>query len=223
MEYWARWSCAIFIFVGASLLAAFHWMIYVFGGILVITGLKLLVQEETHFQPERNPLFRLFRRFVPSVNDYRGTRFVVREGGRWFATPLLLVLVAIEGADIVFAVDSIPAIFAVTRDPVIVYTSNIFAILGLRALFFLLAGLLGRIHYLKIGLALVLSFVGVKMLISEIYEIPIAVSLAVIACLLGVTVLASFLRLRFVAPTVSSPTSDPPSDASDEESRDEQD
>ena len=136
---------------------------------------------------------------------------------------LLLVLVTIEGADVVFAVDSIPAVFAVTDDPFIVYTSNIFAILGLRALFFLLAGLLGRIHYLKIGLALVLVFVGVKMLISEVYEIPIAVSLAVIACLLGVTVLASFLRLRFVAPTVSSPTSDPPSDASDEESRDEQD
>jgi tellurite resistance protein TerC len=207
---------AIFILVGASLLAAFSWMIYVFGGILVITALKLLVQQDSQFQPERSPLFWLFRRFVPCVADYRGARFVVREGGRWFATPLFLVLVSIEGADVVFAVDSIPAVFAVTDDPFIVYTSNIFAILGLRALFFLLAGLLGRIYYLKIGLALVLAFVGVKMLISEFYKIPIALSLGVIACLLGGAVLASFLRLRFIAPTVSSPTSDPPSDASDE-------
>jgi tellurite resistance protein TerC len=214
---------AIFIFVGASLLAAFHWMIYVFGGILVITALKLLVQEETHFQPERNPVFRLFRRFVPCVSDYRGTRFVVREGGRWFATPLLLVLVVIESADIVFAVDSIPAIFAVTRDPIIVYTSNIFAILGLRSLFFLLAGLLGKVHYLKIGLAFVLAFVGFKMLLSEVFPIPIKVSLGVIACLLGLAVVASFVRLQFLPPTAARPTSDPLADTSVEEGRDEPD
>ena len=176
---------AIFILVGASLLAAFHWMIYVFGGVLVITAWKLLMQEESEFQPERSPAFRLFRRFIPVVSEYRGPRFLVREGGRWFATPLLLVLVTIEGADVMFAVDSIPAIFGLTDDPFIVYTSNIFAILGLRALFFLLAGLLGRIHYLKLGLALVLGFVGVKMLISEIYVINITVSLGVIACLAG--------------------------------------
>ncbi len=192
---------AIFILVGASLLAAFHWMIYVFGVLLVITAWKLLMQQEAEFQPERSPAFRLFRRFIPSVSEYRGPRFLVREGGRWFATPLLLVLVTIEGADVMFAVDSIPAIFGLTDDPFIVYTSNIFAILGLRALFFLLAGLLGRIHYLKLGLALVLGFVGVKMLISEIYVINISVSLAVITILLSAAVLASFVRLRFLEAT----------------------
>jgi tellurite resistance protein TerC len=134
----------------------------------------------------------------------------VREGGRWFATPLLLVLVTIEGADVVFAVDSIPAIFGLTDDPFIVYTSNIFAILGLRALFFLLAGLLGRIHYLKLGLALVLAFVGVKMLLSEIYPINISVSLGVITCLLGAAVAASFVRLRLLPPTESAESSEGP-------------
>ncbi|NLX55339.1 MAG: TerC family protein [Planctomycetaceae bacterium] len=188
---------AVFILVGASLLATFHWMIYVFGVLLVITAWKLLTQQEAEFQPERSPAFRLFRRFIPSVSEYRGARFVVREGGRWFATPLLLVLVTIEGADVMFAIDSIPAIFGLTDDPFIVYTSNIFAILGLRALFFLLAGLLGRIYYLKLGLALVLGFVGVKMLISEKYVISIGVSLAIITFVLSATVLASFVRLRF--------------------------
>jgi tellurite resistance protein TerC len=179
------------------------------------------VQEEQEFKPERSPAFRLFRRFVPCVSDYRGPRFLVREGGHWLATPLLLVLVTIEGADVVFALDSIPAIFGLTDDPFIVYTSNIFAILGLRALFFLLAGLLGRIYYLKIGLALVLGFVGAKMLISEIYEISITVSLGVITCLLGAAVLASFVRLRILAPTAASETCDPPADTLDDERRHE--
>ncbi len=188
---------AIFILAGAALLAAFHWMIYVFGAALVVLGLKMLFQQESDVHPERNPLFRLFQRLVPATDAYRGSHFVVHEGGRWLATPLLLVLIAIEATDVVFAVDSIPAIFAITRDPFIVYTSNIFAILGLRALFFLLAGAIGNLHYLKTGLALVLAFVGVKMLIADLYKIPITVSLAVVASLIAGAIVASLLRLRY--------------------------
>jgi tellurite resistance protein TerC len=190
-----------FILAGAALLAAFHWMIYVFGAALVLLGLKMLVQQGGEVHPERNPLFRLFQRFVPATDGYRGPHFVVQEGGRWLATPLLLVLITVEATDVVFAVDSIPAIFAITRDPFIVYTSNIFAILGLRALFFLLAGAVGDLHYLKTGLALVLSFVGVKMLIADVYKIPIAVSLAVVVCLIGGAVVASLVRLRRLTTT----------------------
>jgi tellurite resistance protein TerC len=185
---------AIFIVLGAALLQRFHWVIYIFGAFLVFTGIKLLVQRDGEAHPERNPLFRLFRRFVPSVPDYRGAHFIVVEGGKRYATPLLLVLVAIEATDLVFAVDSIPAIFAVTMDPFIVYTSNIFAILGLRALFFALAGMMGKFHYLKVGLALVLAFVGVKMLLVGVYKIPILVSLGVIVALLAGAVVASLLR-----------------------------
>lgn len=185
-----------FIFAGAALLEAFHWTIYLFGGVLIVTGFKLLRHGDAEIHPERNPVLKLFRRLVPSTSEYHGPRFLIRQGGRWVATPLLLVLVAIEATDIVFAVDSIPAIYAVTRDPFIVYTSNIFAILGLRALFFLLAGTLGRVHYLKPALALVLLFVGVKMLLADVYKIPIAVSLAVIVFLLGGAVVASLRRLR---------------------------
>lgn len=185
---------AIFIVLGAALLQRFHWVIYVFGAFLVFTGAKLLLQRDDEVHPEKNPLFRLFRRFVPSVSDYRGGRFTVVEGGKRYATPLLLVLVAIEATDIVFAVDSIPAIFAVTTDPFIVYTSNIFAILGLRALYFALAGMMGKFHYLKIGLSLVLVFVGVKMLVAGVYKIPILASLLAIVGLLGGSILASMLR-----------------------------
>jgi tellurite resistance protein TerC len=185
-----------FIFAGAALLEAFHWTIYLFGGILIVTGFKLLRHGDAEVHPERNPVLKLFRRLVPLVNEYHDSRFLVRQGGRWVATPLLLVLVAIEATDIVFAVDSIPAIYAVTRDPFIVYTSNIFAILGLRALFFLLAGAMGRVHYLKPALALVLLFVGVKMLLADVYKIPIAISLAVIVLLLGGAVVASLWHAR---------------------------
>ena len=184
---------AAFILVGAALLAAFHWTIYLFGAALVLLGLKMLLRQADEVHPDRNPLYRLFKRFVPAVDGYRGPRFVVRENGRWLATPLLLVLISVEATDVVFAVDSIPAIFAITRDPFIVYTSNIFAILGLRALFFLLAGAIGNLHYLKTGLALVLAFVGVKMLITDVYKIPISASLAVVACLIGGAVVASLL------------------------------
>ena len=185
---------ALFIFAGAAALQRFHWVNYVFGAFLVLTGLKLLVQRDVEVHPERNPLFRLFRRFVPAVSDYRNEHFTLVDAGTRYATPLLLVLVAIEATDIVFAVDSIPAIFGVTSDPFIVYTSNIFAILGLRALYFALAGVMGKFHYLKVGLSLVLAFVGAKMLLAGVYEIPILASLAVIAALLAGAVVASLVR-----------------------------
>ncbi len=185
---------AIFIVLGAALLQTFHWVIYLFGGFLVVTGVKLLIHRDEEIHPERNPVLRLFRRAIPSVSEYRGAAFLVKESGRLHATPLLLVLVTIEATDLVFAVDSIPAIFAITSDPFIVYTSNIFAILGLRALYFALAGMMDQFHYLKVGLALVLVFVGVKMLIVDLYKIPIALSLAVVAALLGGAVVASLLR-----------------------------
>jgi tellurite resistance protein TerC len=185
---------ALFIFLGAALLQSFHWIIYLFGAFLLFTGIKLLVQREAEVHPERNPVLRLFKRLVPAVSEYRGSHFLVREGGKWLATPLLMVLVVVEATDIVFAVDSIPAIFAITEDPFIVYTSNVFAILGLRALYFALAAMLGRFHYLKVGLGLVLAFVGVKMLLVDLYKIPILVSLAIVVLLLGTSVLASMLR-----------------------------
>ncbi len=184
---------AVFIVVGGVLLQQFHWIMYLFGAFLVLTGVKLLIQPEGEIHPERNPLFRLFTRFVPSVAQYHGDRFFIRQGGKWVATPLLLVLVSVEATDLVFAVDSIPAIFAVTNDPFIVYTSNIFAILGLRSLYFLLAGVIHQFHYLKTGLALILAFVGAKMLLTDIYKIPIGVSLSVIALLLGGAIAASLL------------------------------
>jgi len=184
---------ALFILLGAALLHRFHWVVYLFGAFLVFTGVKLLFQGESEVHPERNPVLRLFARLVPSVSDYRGTRFSVVEAGRRYATPLLTVLVVVETTDLVFAVDSIPAIFAVTRDPFIVYTSNIFAILGLRALFFVLAGTMEKFHYLKVGLGLVLAFVGLKMLLAEVYKVPIGISLGVIAALLAGSMIASLL------------------------------
>lgn len=192
---------AVFIFLGAALLQQFHWIIYVFGAFLVFTGVKLLLQRGSEVHPERNPLFQLFRRMVPSVNDYRGSQFTVVEAGRRYATPLLLVLVAIEATDLVFAVDSIPAVFAITRDPFIVYTSNIFAILGLRALYFALAGVMGRFQYLRVGLALVLAFVGAKMMLTDLYKIPTVASLAVVAALLSGSVVASLLHPAREEPT----------------------
>jgi tellurite resistance protein TerC len=194
----------IFIVLGAALLAVFHWVVYVFGGLLVVTGVKLLRSPDQEVHPERNPALRLVRRLLPVTATYEGPRFFVRRGGRLYATPLLLVLAVVEATDIVFAIDSIPAIFAVTTDPFIVYTSNIFAILGLRALFFLLAGFIERFHYLKVGLALVLMFVGMKMIGSEVYTIPIGLSLAVVAGLIGGSVVFS-LRRPPAAPATPAP------------------
>jgi tellurite resistance protein TerC len=185
---------AIFIGLGAALISRFHWIMYVFGAILIYTGIKLMAQGESEPHPEKNPIYKLARRLMPAVPEYHGKNFTVVIDGRRFATPLLLVLIAIEATDVVFAVDSIPAIFAITTDPFIVYTSNIFAILGLRAMYFLLAGIIDKFHYLKYGLALVLLFVGVKMVVAEWYKVPIGLSLGVIALLLAGSIILSILK-----------------------------
>jgi tellurite resistance protein TerC len=183
-----------FIATGTALLSNFHWMIYVFGGFLVFTGIKLLFVGDEKVEPEKNPAIRLVRRFINVTPDYQGQRFFVRKDEKLWATPLFLVLVVVETTDVIFAVDSIPAIFAITLDPFIVYTSNVFAILGLRALFFLLAGVMEMFRYLRVGLAFVHCFVGAKMLIAEFYKIPIGISLAVVGGILLISILASVLK-----------------------------
>ena len=185
---------ALFIALGAALLAKFHAVLYVFGAILVVTAIKLFALPDEGIHPERNRAYRLLRRIVPAVSEYHGTRFTVVQAGRRRATPLLLVLLLIEWTDLVFAVDSIPAIFAVTGDPFIVFTSNIFAILGLRSLFFLLQGVIGKFHLLKPALAAVLLFVGGKMLLIDFVKVPIGWSLATVGGLIGLGVVASLLR-----------------------------
>ncbi|HET7235034.1 MAG TPA: TerC family protein [Actinomycetota bacterium] len=185
---------AAFIAGGAALLENFHWMIYVFGGFLVFTGVKMALHRNQEMHPERNPALRVFKRLVPTTDEYHGQKLTVRKAGKLFATPLLAVLVLVETTDIIFAVDSIPAIFAVTSDPFLVFTSNAFAILGLRALYFMLAGLIDRFIYLKIGLSLVLVFVGAKMLLADVYKIPIWTSLLVIALTIAVSIVASLRR-----------------------------
>jgi len=183
----------IFIAVGASLLEAFHWMVYVFGGFLVFTGARMALSKNEEVDPEQNAALRFLRRAVPITTDYRGTRFWVRETGAWMATPLLAVLVVIETTDILFAVDSIPAIFAVTENAFIVFSSNAFAILGMRVLYFMLAGAMHRFVYLKLGLSVVLVFVGLKMLVDDFYHISIWLSLGVIGLVLAVAVGASLV------------------------------
>jgi tellurite resistance protein TerC len=196
---------AIFIGLGAALISRFHWIMYIFGAILIYTGIKLMFQGDNHDpHPERNPIYKLGRRLMPAVPEYHGKAFTIVKNGRRYATPLLLVLIAIEATDVVFAVDSIPAIFAITTDPFIVYTSNIFAILGLRAMYFLLAGVIDKFHYLNVGLALVLMFVGVKMIIAEWYKVPISASLIVIAALLGASIAASVIWPKHVELDVAS-------------------
>jgi tellurite resistance protein TerC len=187
---------AVFILLGGAFLQRFHWAIYVFGGILVVTGVKLLLQRNEEIHPEKNIIVRAFARVVPVSRDFGGGKFTLVHDGRRYATPLLLALVAVEVTDLIFAVDSIPAIFAITTDPFIVFTSNIFAILGLRSLYFLLAGVIDKFVYLKIGLSIVLIFVGAKMLLVEFYKLPIAVSLGVIAGILAVSIGASLLKSR---------------------------
>jgi tellurite resistance protein TerC len=184
----------VFIFSGVALVNRFHWILYAFGAFLIWSGYKLLREsEEAEADPSRNIVLRLCRRFLPITDDYEGQKFVVRRGGQLMATPLLVVLLVVETTDILFATDSIPAILAITRDPFIVYTSNVFAILGLRSLYFALAGLMKLFHYLNYGLAVVLMFIGLKMLISIRYNIPTWVALIVIAGVLGLSVLASVL------------------------------
>ena len=184
---------AVFIALGAALLARFHWIMYVFGVILIATGIRLLMQRNEEPHPERNPLFRALQRIVPAVPEYHGKSFTVVKDGKRYATPLMVVLLGIEATDLVFAIDSIPAIFAITADPFIVYTSNIFAVLGLRSLYFLLAGVVDKFHLLKVGLAMVLMFVGGKMSAVDFVKVPTVLSLTVIALLLGGSVLASLI------------------------------
>ncbi|MFN0072061.1 MAG: TerC family protein [Chloroflexota bacterium] len=187
---------AIFVAAGAALLHNFHWMIYGFGALLIFTAYKMAVSKEGEVHPERNPVLGLVRRFVPMTTEYHGQSFFIRDGGRWIATPLFAVLVVVETTDVVFAVDSIPAIFAITQDPFLVYTSNAFAILGLRALYFLLAEMLNSLVFLKPALAAILAFVGAKMLLADVYKVPIVVSLSVIATILAIGVIASWIHAR---------------------------
>jgi tellurite resistance protein TerC len=186
----------MFIIVGAALLHRFHWVIYLFGAFLVFTGIKMLVKEETAVHPEDNAIIKLLRRLMPITANYEGQRFFVLREGKRFATPLLVVLLTVESTDLIFAVDSVPAIFAVTKDPFIVYTSNVFAILGLRALYFLLAGVMDLFCYLRYGLGFILSFVGIKMMLADVYKIPIGISLGVIATVLALTIVLSLLFPR---------------------------
>ena len=195
---------AIFIAAGSALLNQFHWMIYVFGAFLVFTGIKMLLQGDEKLKPERNPVVRLFERWVPMTREYHGQSFMIRTNGKTRATLLLLVLIVIETTDVIFAVDSIPAIFAVTQDSFIVYTSNVFAILGLRALYFMLAGVMQMFVYLKFGLSLVLCFVGAKMLLTDIYKIPIGASLAVIGTVLLLSIIASWWTTQRKSPAAQS-------------------
>jgi tellurite resistance protein TerC len=187
---------AIFILAGAALLHRFHWILYIFGAFLLFTGIRMALHRDEEIHPENNPVLKLVRRLVPVTNGYREGHFFVRHAGKLLATPLFLVLVLVETTDLIFAVDSIPAIFAVTEDPFLVYTSNIFAILGLRSLYFLLAGVMDKFVYLKLGLSAILVFVGAKMLLTEVYKVPATVSLLVVLSLLAVAVLASLRKSR---------------------------
>jgi len=186
---------AIFILAGVGLIRQFHWIIYFFGALLVYSGIKLFRQENAEIHPEKNPLLRLFRRWIPVTKDYEGAKFFVRRPGL-YATPLFVVLLVVETTDVLFAVDSIPAILAITLDAFIVYTSNVFAILGLRSMYFALAGMMELFHYLHYGLSLVLIFVGGKMLVSHYYQVPTELALGIVAGILIISVVASMLHPR---------------------------
>jgi len=179
------------IAVGVALIRQFEWILYVFGAFLVYTGVRMLFHKPEDIHPEQNPVFRLARKFLPMTKDYAGQKFFVREGGIWRATPLFLVLLVVETTDLAFALDSIPAIFAITQDPFIIYSSNVFAILGLRALYFLLVGALPYFRYLSVGLSIVLAFIGVKMLAEKWVHLSTALSLGIVCGVLAVSVIAS--------------------------------
>src|SRR3989304_3297235 len=185
---------AIFIAIGITLIQKFHWIIYIFGGFLVLTGIKMALQKDKEIHPERNPVLRLFKKFMPVTDRYEEDKFFVKKGGKSFATPLFIVLLVVETTDVIFAVDSIPAVLAITLDPFIVYTSNVFAILGLRALYFALAGIMQLFHYLHYGLSAILVFVGIKMLLADLYKTPVGISLGVVAGFLLISVIASIIR-----------------------------
>jgi len=182
---------AIFIFIGIELFDRFHWMIYLFGGLLIVTGIKMAFGGEEKIDPEKNLLVRLARKFLPVTKKLYGDRFFIRRRGILAATPLFLTLLVVESSDVIFAIDSIPAILAVTRDPFIVYTSNIFAIMGLRSLFYLLSSVMEMFTHLKLGVSIILAFIGLKMLLSSVYPIPIYFSLGVIVGVLAITIITS--------------------------------
>jgi len=182
----------VFIIAGVSLIRRFHWIIYVFGAFLIYTGFKLMAQQDREIDPEQNPVLKLFRRWVPVTPEYVGGSFFVRRPGL-YATPLLLVLIVVETTDVLFAADSIPAVLAITHDPFIVYTSNVFAILGLRSLYFALAGMMDAFHYLHYGLSIILMFIGVKMLVSSHLKIPTFIALGVVAGVLALSIILSLL------------------------------
>ena len=198
---------ALFILAGAALLDAFHYTIYAFGAFLVLTGIRMARHSTVEIHPERNPVLKLLGRILPMTAGYHGDRLTVRENGRRLATPMMAALVLVATFDVVFAVDSIPAIFAITRDTFIVYAANAFSLLGLAALYFVLAGMMGRFRYLNVGLAAVLVFVGLKMTLADVYKVPAFVSLAVIVVLLAVAVGASLLR---PAPVPEAEADEPP-------------
>ena len=182
-----------FIAVGALLINQFHWVLYIFGAILVFTGIRMAMRHDEEFDPEKNPVMKGVRRWLPITSHYDGQKFFTLRNGRRVATPLFVVLILVEFTDLIFAIDSIPAIFAVTQDPFLVYTSNVFAVLGLRSLYFLMARVVHKFHYLKYGLSVILVFIGVKMLIVDYFKIPILASLAVIVVVLATSVIASLL------------------------------
>jgi len=184
---------ALFIVAGIAVIERFHWVVYALGAFLVFTGFKMALSKGAEVHPERNPVLRLFRRFFPVAADYREGHFFVKEAARWVATPLFVVLLVVETTDVVFAVDSVPAVLALTTDPFLVYTSNVFAILGLRALYFALHGTMERIRYLHYGLSAILAFVGAKMLLVDLYKVEPMHSLAVIGGLLVIAILGSVL------------------------------
>ena len=184
---------AVFIAAGITLIAKFHWIIYIFGALLVVSGIKMAFEKDKEIHPERNPVLRLFRLFMQVTPEYQGDRFLVRQKGRTLATPLFVVLLMLESADLVFAVDSVPAVLAITPDPFIVFTSNVFAIFGLRSMFFALEGVMKRFYYLHYGLSAVLVFVGAKMLLMDYWKIPTWLSLLVIVSILSVSMAASLL------------------------------
>jgi tellurite resistance protein TerC len=186
----------VFILAGISLIERFDWIVYLFGVFLIFTGVRMLKKKDVGVHPEHNPVLRLFRRVFSVTKQFEDTQFFVRRDGKLFATPLFIVLLVVESTDVVFAVDSIPAILAITRDPFIVYTSNVFAILGLRALYFALSGMIGRFEHLHYGLGVLLAFVGVKMLLSDVVHLPSWLTLAAITVILGVSILMSLRKTK---------------------------
>ncbi len=186
----------LFIATGVALLENFSWLIFLFGGFLVFTGVKLAIRRDEEVQPDKNPVMKLAKRFLPVTSEFEGQKFFVRRAGKWFVTPLFMVLIGLETTDLIFAVDSVPAVLAISDDPFIIWSSNVFAILGLRALFFLVDGILPYFRYLNFGLSVILVFIGIKMITSDAYHMPTAISLGTVGSILTITILASYIAKR---------------------------